>query len=137
MSSSCYVQQRKISYYTDVYIDLGDYLSLYLSGGHLFQSELDNPLDLKPDTNEKIFFCFNMICVSTHYLNIYDDSFQRALYFKLGLSCSTKCRSSTNSTRPSLSIQIVSLYENHSRDGLLQSTIRVLHIIDFYQASNN
>ena len=109
MSSSCYIQQEKISYYTDLYIDLGDYLSVYLSGGHIFQAELENPLDLKPDINEKTFFCFNMIFVSTHYFNINNESHSKELSISnLGLLCSTKCWSSTNSTRSSMSIQIVS-----------------------------
>ena len=57
----------KLAYYTDIYIDLGNYLSVYLSGGHLTESEIDNPFNFEPDVSEKIFICFTSIRVSTPY----------------------------------------------------------------------
>ncbi|CAF3328631.1 unnamed protein product [Rotaria socialis] len=63
ISNTYYIHEKKISYYTDIYIDLGDFVSVYLSGGHTYESELDNPLDLKPDLDEKVFFCINTITV--------------------------------------------------------------------------
>lgn len=65
ISNKNYVNEENISYYNDIYIDLGNYLSIYLSGGHISQSEIDNPLDLKPDTKEKKFFCINTAMVNT------------------------------------------------------------------------
>ncbi|CAF1583054.1 unnamed protein product [Rotaria magnacalcarata] len=63
ISNTYYIHEKKISYYTDIYIDLGDFVSVYLSGGQIYESELDNPLDLKPDLDEKVFFCINTITV--------------------------------------------------------------------------
>jgi hypothetical protein len=64
ISNSQCLSEKKIYFYTEMYIDLDDYLSVYLSGGHMPQSELDNPLDLKADTDDKKFFCINAITVS-------------------------------------------------------------------------
>lgn len=55
--------ELKKAYYNDVYIDLGDYLAIYLSNGHINQCETENPSNFKADTEDGKFICFTTITV--------------------------------------------------------------------------
>lgn len=70
ISNTFDIQEKKAFNYIDILIDLSDFLSVYLSSGHMLQIELDNPLDLKPDVDEKVFFCCNLITVSIWWSSI-------------------------------------------------------------------
>ena len=65
ISQMVYDDAKDLLYLSNVYIDLGDYVGIYLCGGQIVPQELENPLDLKADTEDKKFICFNTIMVST------------------------------------------------------------------------
>ncbi|CAF3664255.1 unnamed protein product [Rotaria sp. Silwood1] len=46
-----------------VYIDLGNYLSVQFYGGSISHVNVDNPNDLEPDQEEKIFHCFSTVMI--------------------------------------------------------------------------
>ncbi|CAF4802356.1 unnamed protein product [Rotaria sp. Silwood1] len=51
----------KSSLIANVYIDLGNYLSVEFNGGCISPTNIDNPNDLEPDHKEKIFYCFSNV----------------------------------------------------------------------------
>ncbi|CAF3723721.1 unnamed protein product [Rotaria sordida] len=51
----------KSSLISKVYIDLGNYLSVQFNGGCISPTNVDNPNDLEPDQEEKIFHCFSNV----------------------------------------------------------------------------
>ncbi|CAF1300626.1 unnamed protein product [Rotaria sordida] len=63
LSSASYDAQRKHLFYTDIYIDIGNYLSIHLSNGQLSSTAMDNPLNLKPDTSYNEFNCFTVMTI--------------------------------------------------------------------------
>ncbi|CAF3189330.1 unnamed protein product [Rotaria sp. Silwood2] len=44
-----------------VYIDLGNYLSVQFYDGYISHTDVDNPSNLEPDQEEKIFHCFSTV----------------------------------------------------------------------------
>jgi len=64
LSNTTYDSAQKHTLYQDIYIDLGNYLTVYLSGGYgAGSSNLDNPFELKPDTADDQFNCCSTIQV--------------------------------------------------------------------------
>ncbi len=63
LSNATYDAERKHLLYSEIYIDMGNYLSIHLSNGYLSSTDMDNPLNLKPDTPDNEFNCFNGITV--------------------------------------------------------------------------
>ncbi|CAF1184025.1 unnamed protein product [Adineta ricciae] len=62
VSNSQYIYERKISFYSDLYLDLNDYLSIFISGGNISVGEMDNPFGFQPDTDNVKETSLQMVC---------------------------------------------------------------------------